>query len=115
MMATRHTREERDRLIEGVLQRMRDRLERELRDDMLQKATLDQIEEIASRVGRDLSKQVQERLVEERTREARENQADCRCGGRARYKGKPARTLVTAHGLLSYQRPSYHCPACQKS
>lgn len=114
-MGTRRTREERERIIEAVVEQMREQLECELRDNVLENATLDQIEKAAGRAGRELSKRLQERLVEERTQEARPNQVDCRCGARARYKDRPARTVVTAHGLLTYRRPSYYCPGCRAS
>jgi hypothetical protein len=106
---------DRERVIEGVLSEVRKRLERELHGLPDETATLDEIEEAAGRIGRELSKQVQDRLVEERAKRHRENQMDCACGGRARYKGMPARTVVTAHGVLTYRRPCYHCPSCQKS
>lgn len=114
-MATRRTKEERDRIIEAVVEQMREQLERELRENALENATLDQIERAAGRAGRELSRRLQEKLVQEREQETRPNQADCRCGARARFKDRPSRTVVTAHGLLTYRRPSYYCPVCRAS
>ena len=36
-----------------------------------------------------------------------------RCGGPARYAGRPAKTFTTALGPLTLSRAYYHCPPCQ--
>jgi hypothetical protein len=38
---------------------------------------------------------------------------ECCCGARARYKGRQPRSIITCHGVLTFQRACYHCPACQ--
>jgi len=37
-----------------------------------------------------------------------------RCGGRARYAGRPAKTFTTALGPLTLTRAYYHCAACDE-
>jgi transposase len=103
---------DRDRMVEVIIGRLREQLEKELPNGP---ATLDQVEEIAGRLGRDLSRDVQERVIDKEARGPRENRAECQCGGQARYKGMPSRTVVTAHGTLTYRRPCYHCSACRRS
>lgn len=101
---------EREALIAALLEQMRQQLETSLPDDA---ATFDQIEDAAGQIGRALSQDVQRRLVAQRSRLPRPPQQDCACGASARYKGQQARTLVTAHGTLTYKRACYHCAACK--
>jgi Uncharacterised protein family (UPF0236) len=101
---------QRDALIAELLEKMRQQLEQTLPDDA---ATFDQIEEAAGQIGRALSQDVQRRLVQQRSRQARPPQQDCTCGAQARFKGKQTRTLVTAHGPLTYKRACYYCAVCK--
>ena len=101
---------ERDALISELLEKMRQQLETSLPDDA---ATFDQIEDAAGQIGRALSQDVQRRLVQQRSRQPRPPQQDCTCGVPARYKGKQPRTLVTAHGALTYTRACYYCEGCK--
>ena len=99
-----------DALIEAHLQKLRARLKEQLPDEH---ATLDQIEEAVGRIGREMTQDLQRRLVDKRTKQARANQMECCCGARARYKGHQPRSIITCHGVLTFQRACYHCPACQ--
>ena len=101
---------ERDALISELLEKMRQQLQTSLPDDA---ATFDQIEDAAGKIGRALSQDVQRRLVEQRSRQPRPPKQDCTCGGLARYKGQQTRTLVTAHGALTYTRACYYCEHCK--
>jgi hypothetical protein len=103
---------ERDALIEEHLQKLRERLKEQLPDDQ---ATLDQIEEAVGRLGREMTQDLQHRLLNRRSKQGRDNRIECSCGGVARYKGQQPRTLVSAHGLLKFKRPCYHCPTCQRT
>jgi hypothetical protein len=106
----------RDAFIAELQEQFRRQLEEQLPDD---EATLDQIEEAAGKIGRQISQDVQRRLIEQRSKQERTSKAlshvFCACGGLARYKGQQDRTLVTAHGTLTYSRPYYHCAICQHS
>lgn len=103
---------ERDALIAAVIEQMR----RELNDQLPeQPGTLDQIEETAGKIGRKLSQEVQKRLVEQHKQTPRPPKIDCTCGGTARYKGGQPRTLVTAHGPLTFARDCYYCPLCHQT
>ncbi len=103
---------ERARLVREVVEKLSEQLERELPDET---ATLDQIEEKAGRIGRELSRELQRRLVEERVAGARENRVECRCGHRAYYKDVQPRSVVTSHGVLSFRRACYYCCHCKES
>jgi hypothetical protein len=97
-------------LIDQALAEYRRRLETELPDET---ATLDEIEATIARLQREVSADLQRRLVDERTQQARENRLPCPCGGRARYRDRQTRTLTTRHGELTLVRPYYYCAQCQ--
>src|SRR4030095_5846980 len=88
-------------LIAELLDNMRRQLEEQLPND---RATLDQIEDAAGKIGRKLSQDIQRKLVEERGKHDKTTKAACPCGRLARNKGEQPRTLVTAHGALTYKR-----------
>lgn len=91
---------------------MRHQLKEQLPDTS---ATLDQIEDIAGRIGREVSQDIQKKLVEERNQAPRPSKTQCACGSLARYKGEHTRSIVTVHGVLTYERACYHCSVCHKS
>jgi hypothetical protein len=101
---------ERDALIAEMLEKMRRQLQEQLPDDT---ATLDQIEEAVGKIGREVSQDLQRRLVEQRGKQPRSPKTQCACGRLARCKGQQPRTIVTAHGLLRYTRTCYYCAECQ--
>ena len=103
---------DRQALIEHTLEKLRQQLENQLPDD---NATLDQIEAAVGKIKEELGRSLQQGLVQNRAKQARNNTLECACGGRARYKGQQARSLVTLHGLLSLKRACYYCSACRKS
>jgi len=102
-------------LIDQAVQETRQKMLRELADLDPAHATLDQIEEAVERVGRELKRSLQRRLVAERTRGPRDNTLACPCGGRARYRKQEARHLTTRHGDLTLSRSYYYCDACHQS
>jgi hypothetical protein len=97
-------------LIEQALDEYRRRLETELPDDA---ATLDEIESAVAKIQREISRDLQRRLVEERKQSARDNRVPCPCGAHARYRDEQRRCLITRHGELVFLRPYYYCHACQ--
>lgn len=103
---------ERDALIAEVIEQMRRELNEQLPE---QPGTLDQIEDTAGKIGRKLSQEVQKRLVEQYKQTPRPPKVDCACGATARYKGLQPRTLVTAHGSLTFARDCYYCPSCHQT
>ena len=96
-------------LIDQALAEYRQRLETELPDD---RATLDEIETAVARIQQEISRDLQRRLVEERTQAARDNRLPCACGYSARFRAYQQRGLVTRHGELAFVRPYYHCDRC---
>ena len=101
---------ERDALIAEMLEKMRRQLQEQLPDET---ATLDQIEEAVGKIGREVSQDLQRRLVQQRSKQLRPPKTQCACGLPARYKGQQPRSIVTAHGLLRYKRACYYCADCQ--
>jgi len=109
----------RDTLIAELLEKMRRQLEEQLPSDT---ATLDQIEEAAGKIGRTLSQEIQQDLIERRNKQSKQSKtvkAQCRCCGQcghlARNKGRQPRSVVTTHGVLTFKRICYHCAVCQQS
>ena len=98
-------------LIEQVLQRFKKKLEQEMPDD---NATLDQIEEAVDKVGKEVLRDLQEQLTNQRAKKPRNNQIDCACGGRARYRNLDTKILITRNGLLRWSLPYYYCSSCHK-
>jgi hypothetical protein len=102
---------DRQALIDQMSARFRAKLEAEMTDDT---ATLEEIEEAVEKIGNAILPELQNRLTNQRAKKPRDNQIACPCGGKARYRGREARTLVTRHGLLCWTRPTYYCSACRK-
>jgi hypothetical protein len=101
---------DRDTLIEAVLTELRRQLEAELPTDT---ATLDEIEAAVTRIGGSLRRDLQERIVQRRSRGPRDNRTACPlCGLSARYHDTLPRQLTTCHGELTVCRPYYHCAVC---
>jgi hypothetical protein len=98
-------------LIDQALAEYRKRLETELPDDT---ATLDEIETAVARIQREISRDLQRRLVDERAQTARDNRLPCACGGQARFRDDQRRCLVTRHGELAFFRPYYRCDRCRQ-
>ena len=104
--------EDRQVLIDELVQKYRKQLQEQLSEEA---KTLDQIEEVAGRIGRRVSQDVQQHLAQKRAKSARQKRQDCPCGAQARYKGRQPRSIVTLHGVLRLHRAVYHCPTCQHS
>ena len=82
---------ERDALIAGLLEKMRRQLQEQLPDEQ---ATLDQIEEAAGKIARQISQDVQRRLVAQRaTKQPQPPATKCTCGAPV---GRRCATKVSA-------------------
>ncbi len=102
---------ERQTLIDETLEKLRNRLEKELPGDT---ATFDEIEEALTRIGDGLCQDLQHKVLDRRThKKARDNQSTCACGRKAPYKAMAPRTLVSAHGQVPLVRPYYYCAHCK--
>src|SRR4051794_16004381 len=102
---------DRDALIEAVLTDLRRQLEAELPPET---ATLDEIEAAVTRIGGRLRRDLQDQIVQRRSRGPRDNRCACpTCGQSARYHAMVPRLITTCHGELRFSRPYYHCPGCR--
>src|SRR5579862_4453064 len=115
MQPDRRANLDRDALIEEHLKKIRERLQEKLTQQVIEEATLDEIEETVGQIGREVTQDLQRRVLKHRSKQARDNQIACACGGRARYKGQQKRSVLTRHGPLHWKRPYYHCPRCRHS
>lgn len=101
---------DRQALIDQMTERFRKKLEEQYTDD---NATLEQIEEAVERVGKDVLPELQKQWTNKRAKKPHDNQIDCACGKKARYRGMQTKTLITRHGLLPWKRATYYCGACR--
>jgi phage baseplate assembly protein W len=102
---------DRDALIEAVLTDLRRQLEAELPPET---ATLDEIEAAVTRIGGRLRRDLQDQIVQRRSRGPRDNRCACpTCGHLARYHAMVPRLITTCHGELRFARPYYYCPGCR--
>ena len=102
---------DRQAIIDQSVARYRKMLERHLPDD---NATLEQVEDAIEEISKVVMPDLQEKLVNNRAKKARDNQVACACGGKARYRSMGKKTLITRHGLLHWTRPTYYCDSCNK-
>jgi hypothetical protein len=101
-------------LIDTALAELREKMLKELSDGTASHGTLDQIEAVVTRLGGEFRRNLQRRLVTERTRGLRDNTVECACRARARYRETRVRFLTTCHGELAISRPYYYCSACRR-
>lgn len=102
---------DRNAIIEAIVRQVRAQLHEQLPQE---DQTLDQIEETAGKIGRQVSQEVQKQLIDTQ-QPPRSPRQECACGGQARYKGHQVRSMVTAHGLATFRRAVYYCPACRQN
>jgi len=106
--------EDRERLIEEVLARYREVLQRRLANEP---QTLDEIEQAVEDISQVMEPELERRLLERREKPVvpEENEAACPdCSGRARYKDTEPRQLLTRHGAYTLSRRRYYCVACRR-
>jgi AcrR family transcriptional regulator len=105
------TPEERRRKLEEIAARVVDRLDREW---PAQDAHINDLEDLAEKVGRELMREVTAELIHERARRKAENERACpRCHRPARFAGYAQREYGTLHGRLPVCRPYYFCAPCE--
>src|SRR3954470_16201384 len=98
--------EERRRKLEQIAARVVDRLDREW---PAQDAHINDLEDLAERVGRELMREVTEELVRERSQRKAANHSTCpRCQQPARFAGYAARAYSTLHGRFPVSRPYFY-------
>jgi hypothetical protein len=102
---------EREEQIEALMRQYRERLEQALPEGPLD---INQIEDLAGRLGQDVQRDLTERLVREEMEREDGNPTACPCGGVARFRGRYAQQIVTAAGRLRVRRAYFHCAACGK-
>lgn len=105
------TPEERQRKLEEIAQRVVARLQREWPDAT---ADLEQMEDLATQVGRELMRELTQEMLQERATRREGNQSTCpHCARPAFFRGRQRCTLVTAHGRIAVARAYYYCTACR--
>jgi hypothetical protein len=103
--------EERRRKLQEIAAQIVERLDREW---PAPEAHVNDREDLAERVGRELMREVTETLLHERAPRRAGNQSACDCGGRASYRGQQPLTLVTAHGRIPVERAYFYCEPCRQ-
>ena len=104
--------QERDPLIETLVEQYRQSLRRHLRREL---RTIDEIEQVVEDVSVEMDRHLEEAILERQERpRPEENQLRCpHCHGWARYRGSVPRTLLTRHGERTLCRRTYYCQACR--
>jgi len=105
------TPEERHRKLQEIAAHVVERLEQEW---PAADAHVNELEDLAERVGRELMREVSETLLRERAPRREGNQTACACGGRADSRGDQWLTLVTAHGRIPVERAYFYCAHCRR-
>src|SRR5215831_19888251 len=102
---------ERERWIEEMVGRYRRLLEEQVPTEP---RTLDEIEETVERIGREMDRQLERRILEEvEGKHRQENQARCPCGGQARYRATHCKHVVTRHAEHALGHRYYYCSGCR--
>ena len=99
--------------VDAALRPLREQMLRELGEGPARQGTLDEIEAVVERLGQEFRRDLQRRLLEERTAGPRDNTAPCACGQHARYRVTRERVITTRHGEVRLPRPYYYCSACR--
>jgi hypothetical protein len=100
---------ERERLIEEMVQRYRQTLERQLQREP---QTLDEIEQVVEDVSVEMERELEQRILEQ-VEAPPVNQASCpQCRTPARYRATHPRVLLTRHGERVVHRRYFYCPRC---
>ena len=77
--------------------------------------TLDELEELADRVGKEATRQVLERLAQRRQGPSLPTEHTCAdCHQPAQYKGRYGLEIVTSLGRIRLRRPYFYCAGCRK-
>lgn len=105
------TPEERRTRIREVAERVAERLAEHWPEDG---AHINDLEDFAERMGRDLQREVSEGILLEEAARKPGPQTACACGQAATYRRHHAQWIVTLAGRLRVSRAYYCCPHCGK-
>jgi hypothetical protein len=95
------------------IRRISERVAERLRQEWPQgRVHINEIEEMAERIGREVMEHITREVLPEQTPPKPGNQSACACGKMARYRSMNALTVVTTHGRLRVRRAYFHCAAC---
>jgi hypothetical protein len=100
---------ERQRKLDEIARRFRERLEQEWPEG---ETDVSGVEEIVSRIEREVLREVTEEMLREQSRKRHGNQCACRCGAVARYRKDSPLELVTLFGRVRIERPYFYCARC---
>ena len=95
---------EREQRIREIAERLTQRLDEEWPEGNL---TINDIEDLAERVGQDVQREITERFVREEAERKEGHQAVRPCGDRATYRGHNELTVVAAGGRVRVRRAYY--------
>lgn len=104
-------REARERRIREIAEELARRLDEAWPEGNL---TINDIEDLAERVGHDVQREITDRFLREEAERKDSRQAGCPCGGTATYRRHNELTVVTAGGRVRVQRAYYYCAACRE-
>jgi hypothetical protein len=103
---------EREQWIDEMVARYRRLLEEQVPTEP---RSLDEIEETVERIGREMDRRLERRILEEvESKHRHENQARCRCGRRARYRATHSKQVVTRHAEHTLGHRYYYCSGCRR-
>src|SRR5438034_952452 len=105
------TPEARERQIREIAQRLAERLAAEWPEGDL---TINDIEDLAERLGHDVQREISERFLRDEAARKEGNRTACPCGSHATYRCHNELTLVTAAGRLAVRRAYYYCDRCRQ-
>jgi hypothetical protein len=100
---------ERQQKIDRIVERVRERLEAEWPEG---ETDATGVEEIVSRIEREVLQEVTEEMLREQSQRRTGNQSPCGCGGTARYRKHTALEVVTLFGRVHVRRPYFYCSRC---
>src|SRR3954467_4107107 len=100
---------ERQAKIDAILQRMREQLEAEWPEG---ETDATGVEEIVSRIERNVLREITEEMLREQSRQRPGNQCACVCGGAARYRKDSPLEVVTLFGRVRLTRAYFYCERC---
>jgi hypothetical protein len=103
--------QEREARIRRIADRMTERLQREWPDG---KASINELEDLAERLGREVMREVTTEVLRDQSQQRQGNQSACACGQQAFYRGQYPLKVVTASGRVRLRRAYYYCAHCGK-
>jgi hypothetical protein len=102
---------EREERIARILRSVEEQLRREFPDAP---QTLDEIERSAEQLGEQIKREIQHEMLDLCGTGYCGKFIPCSCGGTARFKSVPVRSVVTLHGEEPLARAYYYCSACRR-